>query len=440
MAARASSLSGLLNRVSFSCLNAPPTLAPGEVDDSEPDEGGENEVAEEEPEEEEATAAGGAAEALMEEVFQAVAALKKAYVALQEAHSPWDPAKIAAGDAAVVAELRRLAWLRERFRRGTPSTEYPLRECIVPYAVAMADLKRDLKVKEAEIESFRERVLAIEGRGASSRKGRRRVRRSAAVAPLVGKPTADLFRGHMEEVRRAVRSLASRFLTLIRGARWDIAGAVRAILDAAGTRVPDLGAEHAKPAMEAYVNRKLFQGFENESFYLEGSLSSLLDPDKHRRACYAQFRDMRGMDPGELLGVLPGCPFGRFAAAKYLALVHPSTEESLFGDLDQRRLVQDGAHPRTAFYGEFLRLAKAVWLLHLLAFALDPAPSLFDALPGSEFSPAHMDSVVPRRRGLVGFAVAPGFKLADRSLVRARVYVVPADSSSESARVVPLIS
>ncbi|EMS66513.1 hypothetical protein TRIUR3_11999 [Triticum urartu] len=67
----------------------------------------------------------------------------------------------------------------------------------------------------------------------------------------------------------------------------------------------------AKHALEAHATAVLLGGFEHESFYLDGSLSSLLDPAAFRRERYAQFRDMRGMDPGELLGVLPTCAFGR---------------------------------------------------------------------------------------------------------------------------------
>ncbi|TKY47114.1 hypothetical protein E2542_SST29169 [Spatholobus suberectus] len=57
-------------------------------------------------------------EALMEEVFEAVSSMKRAYVRLQEAHSPWDAERMRAADVAVVAELRKLAVLRERFRRS----------------------------------------------------------------------------------------------------------------------------------------------------------------------------------------------------------------------------------------------------------------------------------------------------------------------------------
>jgi hypothetical protein len=52
------------------------------------------------------------------EAFDAVSGVRRAYAALQGAHCPWDPAKMRSADAAVVAELRHLARLRDRFRRS----------------------------------------------------------------------------------------------------------------------------------------------------------------------------------------------------------------------------------------------------------------------------------------------------------------------------------
>lgn len=139
---------------------------------------------------------------------------------------------------------------------------------------------------------------------------------------------------------------------------------------------------------------------------------------------------MKAMDPVELLGILPTCNFGKFCSKKYLAIVHPKMEESLFGDLEQRNQVMAGIHPRSQFYGEFLGLAKAIWLLHLLAFSLDPSPSQFEASRGAEFHPHYMESVgkisggrVPTGQ-IVGFPVSPGFKLGNGSVVKARVYLV----------------
>lgn len=136
------------------------------------------------------------------------------------------------------------------------------------------------------------------------------------------------------------------------------------------------------------------------------------------------------MDPTELLGILPTCHFGKFCSKKYLAIVHPKMEESLFGNLEQHSQVQAGNHPRSEFYNEFLGIAKTVWLLHLLAFSLSPAPSQFEASRGAEFHPQYMDSVVRFSGGrvpaghVVGFPVSPGFKLGNGSVIKARVYLI----------------
>ncbi|WOL02026.1 IRK-interacting protein-like [Canna indica] len=396
-------------------------------------------------------------ECFMHEVFDAVSSVKRAYVGLQKAHSPWDPDNMRVADASVVAEFRKLGRLRDRFRREcfSPSsaaagqTAAPLRDAVAPYEAAIDDLKRQLKAKEAENENLKEKLRSA-GLGSSGRRGRLHSgKRVGCVAVLgtSGTPTPELFEAHMERVKSASKSFTAHLLSLMRSARWDISAAVRSVIEGGGgdgaedrpPAIPNFEPRHAKYALEAYVNRKVFQGFENETFYLEGSLSSLINPAEFRRDCFAQFRDMRGMEPEQLLGILPGCPFGRFAAAKYLAIVHAKMEESLFGGgAEQRRQVLAGNHPRTGFYGEYLRLAKAVWLLHLLAFAIDPAPAHFEASRGAEFQPHYMESVLRFAGGrvpagsVVGFPVAPGFRFGDGSVVRARVYLVPRTHASAS--------
>jgi hypothetical protein len=213
-----------------------------------------------------------------------------------------------------------------------------------------------------------------------------------------------------QQARAATWALAGQVLHLMRAAGLDLASATRSL-----TRIPVPSSSSprlAKRALEAHATRVLLGGFEHESFYLDGSLSSLLDPAAFRRERYAQFQDMRGMEPSELLGVLPTCAFGRYAASKFAALLPPRVEEAVLGD---------GEH------GKAVRAAKAAWMLHLLAFALDPPPSLFEAGRGAEF---HMESVTgaPPHAGagmVVGFAVAPGFRLGNGAVVRARVFLVP---------------
>ncbi|PKA46081.1 hypothetical protein AXF42_Ash015372 [Apostasia shenzhenica] len=395
-------------------------------------------------------------EVFMADVFNAVSAVKKAYVGFQQAHCPWDPDKVRVADASVVAELRKLSRLRDRFRRGTIVGAVgggpPLREVVAPYEAALEDLRRELKVKEAEIENLKEKLRCSTPRGRGGMH-RHRIHSSTKIDLICdmaspAAPTAELFQSYIEVVKSASKSFTAHLLSLMRAARWDLAAAARAITQDVsdgvasaewGNLIPDVEPQHARFALESYVNWKLFQGFENETFYLEGSLKSLLSPADFRRDCFSQYRDMRRMDPAELLGILPTCQFGRFAANKYLAVVHPKMEDSLFGGTDQRETVVADGHPRTVFYREFLSLAKAVWLLHLLAFALDPPPSHFEASKGAEFHPEYMDSVVRFDGGMatppgavVGFSVAPGFKLASGSVLRARVFLVLPDQDGAS--------
>ncbi|XWS28744.1 hypothetical protein CRYUN_Cryun25bG0097300 [Craigia yunnanensis] len=383
---------------------------------------------------------------LMEEVFEAVVEMKKAYVRLQEAHCPWDPERMRAADVAVVGELRRLGVLRERFRRGTrggggKGNVAMLREVVAPYEAAVEELKREVKVKEVEIESLNEKLNTVTCLSNGGKKGRGLSKRKVSCCQvLAASPAPELFEATMSQVKEASKSFTSLLLSLMREARWDIAAAVRSI--EAATATPDaatytttitpsvIANHHAKYALESYVSRKIFQGFDHETFYIDGSLSSLLNPDQYRRECFTQYRDMKAMDPVELLGILPTCHLGKFCSKKYLAIVHPKMEESLFGDLEQRSQVMAGNHPRSQFYGEFLGLAKAIWLLHLLAFSLDPSPSQFEASRGAEFHPHYMESVVKISGGrmpagqIVGFPVSPGFKLGNGSVVKARVYLV----------------
>ncbi|XVF68914.1 hypothetical protein PTKIN_Ptkin11bG0039400 [Pterospermum kingtungense] len=475
MATKVSSFSDLIQRVAASCLLHP--LAAGRQEAGDVD-ALTDAIIEEEPDEEEYYEYNNSSEdeekengveksrrvtrawdngekkeivMLMEEVFEAVAEMKKAYVRLQEAHCPWDPERMRAADVAVVGELRTIGVLRERFRRGTlggsgggsgrKGHAAMLREVVAPYEAAVEELKKEVKVKEVEIENLKEKLNTVTCLSNGGKRGRSFSKRKVSCSQvLAAAPAPELFEATMSQVKEASKSFTSLLLSLMREARWDIAAAVRSIEAASTTAdtaayttiiTPSVIANHhAKYALESYVSRKIFQGFDHETFYMDGSLSSLLNPDQYRRDCFTQYRDMKAMDPVELLGILPTCHFGKFCSKKYLAIVHPKMEESLFGDLEQRSQVMAGNHPRSQFYGEFLGLVKAIWLLHLLAFSLDPSPSQFEASRGAEFHPHYMESVVKVSGGgrvpsgqIVGFPVSPGFKLGNGSVVKARVYL-----------------
>lgn len=441
---RVTNFSDLIQRVTASCLLHP--LAnqsqPATCHNYSSDEAQEQAAAEESCESETNTNSESSPEdedselaVLTGQVFDAVADMKRAYVSLQAAHSPWDPDKMLAADVAVVAEFKRVGVLRERFRRrgrNTGGCGENVREVVKPYEAALEELKRELKAKQSEVDNLRAKQVAMkERRERSEKQSKRKLTLNCSIITHVaGSPAPELFETTMTSVIKASKSFSTVLLSLMRSANWDMAATAKSIhaSTADPTATLAIGPHHAKYAIESYINHKIFQGFNHETFYMDGSLSSLLDPDQFRHSCFTQYGDMQGMDPAELLGILPMSPFGNFCSKKYLEIIHEKMEDSLFGgDLEQRRHVVSGTHPRTHFYGQFLALAKAVWLLHLLAFSLDPPPSRFETTRGLEFNPQFMENVGSGNVGhqLVGFPLTPGFKLGNGSVIKVRVCLVP---------------
>ena len=191
MTSKASNFSDLIQRVAASCLLHPlaasrhENRAGDEEDGSESESESEAEFKSEEEEEEaaaeekekykewwEGTKEEARIEKMMEmervmkEVFEAVSSMKRAYSTLQQAHCPWDPEKIRVADVAVVGELKRLAVLRERFRRssyngsrgGRSGGVVGVREVVAPYEAAVEELKKEVKVRSVEVENLKEKL------------------------------------------------------------------------------------------------------------------------------------------------------------------------------------------------------------------------------------------------------------------------------------------
>lgn len=151
-------------------------------------------------------------ETVMVEVFEAVSAMKKAYVRLQEAHCPWDAEKMRAADAAVVAEMRRIAVLRERFRRisvsggdggggrsggrgGIAMSAATVREVVAPYEAAVEELRREVKARELEVENLNEKLNSLAGLsgGGGGKKGRSLSRKKVSCSQAQGTVLLFLF-------------------------------------------------------------------------------------------------------------------------------------------------------------------------------------------------------------------------------------------------------
>nr|GMD28288.1 IRK-interacting protein [Ipomoea batatas] len=172
-------------------------------------------------------------EMILGEVFEAVSAMKRAYVSLQDAHCPWDPDKMRVADVAVVAELRRIGVLKERYRRSVGSDDggrgrrrvgaATLREVVAPYEAVVDDFKREVKAKEAEIQNLKEKLktatsLAHCSTGSGKKgKSKRKVSCSTqGVTAVVVPPAPDLFESTMGMVKEASKSFTALLLSLMR--------------------------------------------------------------------------------------------------------------------------------------------------------------------------------------------------------------------------------
>lgn len=198
------SISDLIHRVTSTCLTHPIARAHARrdviedeeetIEEEEEEEELDGNEEEEEEEEERIMEKPGRIrdmETLMVEVFEAVSVMKRAYISLQEAHCPWDPEKMRFADGAVVSELKRLARLRDRFRRGgigvSVAAAAPIREMVAPYEAALEELRRELKLKEAEVENLKEKLKSPTPRKKSRFHGSKRVSCSTALTSKISK-------------------------------------------------------------------------------------------------------------------------------------------------------------------------------------------------------------------------------------------------------------
>uniref|UniRef100_A0A803LX75 DUF641 domain-containing protein n=1 Tax=Chenopodium quinoa TaxID=63459 RepID=A0A803LX75_CHEQI len=234
---------------------------------------------------------------IMGQVFDSISSMKKAYAKLQEAHSPWDPEKMRVADAEVVAELRRMGVLRERFKRGGDKRNVVARaaetvsEVVAPYEAAMAELNKEVKAKEVELDELRQKLsclsVVVSSESGNSKKNGRSSNLSSRKKgggnfilqhQVPTSPTPDMFEVTMKQVRDSSKSFTSYLLSLMRSAHWDLSAAVRSIeaaISTTGSTAITSTNPHqhqTKYALESYVLRKIFQGFDHETFYMDGTL------------------------------------------------------------------------------------------------------------------------------------------------------------------------
>nr|XP_043638281.1 protein GRAVITROPIC IN THE LIGHT 1 [Erigeron canadensis] len=350
-------------------------------------------------------------------VFEILSELKMAYVQLQQAHLPYDSEKIRVADELVFANLDGLCKVRRAFKENQFKYSNSLSACLTVLRGEikvqerlLERLKSQAKKKDVEITGLKGELCDLEGKNRllveeiKCRKREAIKRMNLACVDNV-----------VNEVARSIHDFAKPLIALMKASGWDLDKAANSIQDSVVYSVRS----HKKYAFEAYISRRMFNGFSLKSQNIDQVL--------------------RFNDPVDVLIDDPNGSFAEFCRTKYLLIVHPRIEASFFGNLDQRNFVSSGRHPMTPFYQLFVKMARWVWLLQGIA-ASQPESEMFIVNRGSEFSDSYMENIEggkddvrsldgQKGRYKVELMVMPGFRIEER-LFKARVYVSKLSTTS----------
>ncbi|MCO5589173.1 hypothetical protein L7F22_043139 [Adiantum nelumboides] len=393
-------------------------------------------------------------ETLITNMFSAVSSLKSAYMQLQSAHVPYDPDKIQVADKAVIAELKRLSELKHSYRErlaivstghegdhvSAPSMEGEAEknsEILKSYEGIIGNFHTEIQKKNAVVENLKDMLAQTTLKKEKLERRVKRLEQKLAKDPLTNSPadlspTPQLLEYVVLGASEASRSFTKLLTSLMKVAHWD--------LDAAASSIePGINytrRTHKKFAFESYVNHRMLSGFESENFFVSSTLSTVLDPEKNCQECFKEFQELRTADPLDVVTNNPQGKFAKYCLKRFLDVVHPKMEESFFGAMEHRKQVLAGIHPKSQFYQSFLKLAKAMWILHRLAFSFEPNARIFQVQRDAEFSPLYMESIVQlgdsdaSTSGAtmnVGFTVMPGFRV-EKTIIKCQVYIVATPS------------
>ncbi|KAK9076254.1 hypothetical protein SSX86_004587 [Deinandra increscens subsp. villosa] len=375
-----------------------------------------------------------AMDALIAKVFATLSSVKATYAELQDAQSPYDPERIQSADQQIVSELKRLSELKQSFLKNhidnsccentvMLSEIQEQKNLVKTYDLTNKKLVNQSRLKDSEIMISKQKLEEIER---ENKLIERRLNSSGPLNLQFSKLTSNDVVAFLKHAVKSVRSFVKLMITEMELANWDIDSAVRSIHPGAVY----WNESHRCFAFESFVCREMFDGFGNRSFSSSGS--GRRPVEQREQLFYDRFtelNELKYLKAREYITWKPASPFAKFCWSKYVQLVHPKMELSLFGNLNQRKNVVSGNFPETTFFESFSEVAKRFWLLHCLVFSFDPnGASVFRVRNGSRFSEVFMESVneeaflSPEKSPEVAFTVVPGLKLGE-SVVQCQVYL-----------------
>ncbi|KAL3636933.1 hypothetical protein CASFOL_019232 [Castilleja foliolosa] len=332
-------------------------------------------------------------------LFASISTVKAAYAQLQSAQSPYDADEIQSSDQTIVSELKTISELKNRYYANQAlddttssllsSEIQELNSLLITYRITTKKLDSQLKLKDSEITFLKEklaeadndlletRLLSTQGSGLS--------------------PTQ--FIEYFRQARKSTRSFVYLLMKEMEFAGWDLELAADSIQ-------PGIKSNHICYAFESFVYREMFDGFNYPNFSIQ---------TEHKSKSKSKSK----------------CSGSSFCRDKYLRLMRPRMEKSIFGNLDQRSLVSGSGDyfPETPFLSAFGEMAKHIWQLHCLASSFSNEVSIFQVCRKSRFSEVYMESlndealmVSPDAVVRVAFTVVPGFRIG-KTVLQCQVYL-----------------
>ncbi|XP_062162840.1 protein GRAVITROPIC IN THE LIGHT 1 [Alnus glutinosa] len=391
-------------------------------------------------------------EAMVAKLFAGITSIKAAYAELQMAQHPYNGEAIQVADQAVVDELKTISEVKRSFLRKeldiSPQVTLMLAEIqeqqalMKTYEITIKKLEAEVELKEYDIASLQNQ---LNDAVAFNKLLEKRLNSSGPLSMFDSLRLTRLNVTHFVQLlHHALRSIRSFVRLMIRdmeSANWDLDAAVKFIEPGAVLTKPS----HRFFAFESFVCVTMFEGFNFPQF--DQSQRQPLDKHRHR-LFFDKFKKLTNVNPKHFLSQNPNSSFAKFARSKYLRLVHAKMECSLFGNLNQRKLVNSGGVPDSAFFVAFAEMVKRVWLLHCLAFSFDEEITVFQVRKNCRFSEVYMECVAEEAlissgeiagddsgggcgcggggggELRVGFTVVPGFKIG-KTVIQSQVYLSP---------------
>lgn len=370
-------------------------------------------------------------EALLAKLFAGITSIKAAYAELQMAQNPYNNEAIQVADQAVVDELKAISEMKRSFLKKeldlSPQVTLMLAEIqeqqglMKTYEITIKKLEHEAQRKSfslSELQSELEELLAT-NRGIEYK-----LKSSGPLSIFdnlrLSKLTPTHFEKFHQQTVRSIRSFVKLMIKEMESASWDLDTAIKFIEPEAEFTKQS----HRCFAFESFVSKTMLEGFTNPNFGL---------PSTHKTQHYFfdQFNNLKQANPKSFISQNQTALFSKFTRAKYLQLVHAKMECSLFGNLNQRKLINSGEVPDTPFFEAFVEMSMRVWLLHCLAFSFGQQVSIFQVNKNRRFSEVFMESVTVNDSDTefsVSFTVVPGFTIG-KMVFQSLVYLSPVSSS-----------